>query len=75
MFVFGSGKLCEALEKANLFDEYRLAIVPVFLGKGRRHLFNQGLDYQKLKLIEARPLSTGGVILRYDDAPIAKGSN
>jgi dihydrofolate reductase len=35
MLVFGSGKLCEALEKANLFDEYRLAIVPVFLGKGR----------------------------------------
>ena len=73
MFVFGSGKLCEALEKANLFDEYRLVVVPVFLGKGR-HLFNQGLNYQKLKLIEARPLSTGGVIVRYD-APIAKGSN
>lgn len=72
MFVFGSGKLCEALEKANLFDEYRLVIVPVFLGKGK-HLFNQGLDYQKLKLIEARPLSTGDIILRY--APIAKESN
>ena len=64
MFVFGSGKLCEALMKANLFDEYRLVIAPVFLGKGRQ-LFNQGLNYQPLKLLEARPLSTGGVILRY----------
>lgn len=34
MFVFGSGKLCEALMEANLFDEYRLAIVPVFWAKG-----------------------------------------
>jgi len=64
MFVFGSGILCEALMKANLFDEYRLVIVPVFLGKGRR-LFNQGLNNQPLKLLEARALSTGGVILRY----------
>lgn len=39
MFVFGSGKLSESLMKAGLFDEYRLCIVPVFLGKGRL-LFN-----------------------------------
>jgi dihydrofolate reductase len=64
MFVFGSSKLSEDLVKTNLFDEYRLVIVPVFLGKGRR-LFNSGLNYQPLKLLEARPLSTGGVILRY----------
>jgi len=63
MFVFGSGKLSEALMKANLFDEYRLVIAPVFLGKGR-HLFNEGLNYQTLSLLETRPLSTGGVILR-----------
>jgi dihydrofolate reductase len=64
MFVFGSGKLSEALMKANLFDEYRLVITPVFLGKGR-HLFNEGLNYQSLNHLEARPLSTGGVILRF----------
>ena len=69
MFVFGSGILSKSLMKANLFDEYRLCVVPVFLGKGRR-LFNEGLPYQKLKLLEAQPLSTGGVVLRY--APVPK---
>lgn len=64
MFVFGSGILCEALIKANLFDEYRLIIAPIILGKGRE-LFNKGLNYQKLKLLETRQLSTGGVVLRY----------
>jgi len=64
MFVFGSGILSESLMKAGLFDEYRLCVVPVFLGKGRR-LFNEGLPYQKLKLLEARTLQTGGIILRY----------
>ena len=69
MFVFGSGILSKSLMKANLFDEYRLCVVPVFLGKGRR-LFNEGLPYQKLKLLEARLLSTGGVVLSY--APVPK---
>jgi dihydrofolate reductase len=52
------------LMKAGLFDEYRLCVAPVFLGKGRL-LFKDGLLYQKVKLLEARPLQTGGVILRY----------
>lgn len=69
MFVFGSGILSKSLMKANLFDEYRLCVVPVFLGKGRR-LFNEGLPYQKLKLLEAQPLQTGGIVLRY--APVPK---
>ena len=64
MFVFGSGILSESLMKAKLFDEYRLCIAPVFLGKGRL-LFNKRIPHEKLKLLEARPLSNGGVILRY----------
>ena len=64
IFVFGSGNLSESLIKANLFDEYRLCIAPVFLGKGK-HLFKEGLPYHKLTLLEARQLQTGGVILRY----------
>lgn len=68
MFVFGSGILCESLMNANLFDEYRIAIAPAVLGKGR-HLFTEKTDYKKLKLIESRPLETGGIILRYASAP------
>lgn len=69
MLVFGSGILSESLINANLFDEYRLVVAPVLLGKGR-HLFNSGLNYQRLTFLEARPLSNGGVILRY--APFVK---
>ena len=36
LFVFGSAILSESLMKAGLFDEYRICLVPVFLGKGRR---------------------------------------
>lgn len=69
MFVFGSGNLSESLMKAKLFDEYRVCIAPVFLGKGKL-LFNQGTPHEKLKLLETRPLATGGIIVRY--APDAK---
>jgi dihydrofolate reductase len=62
--VFGSGQLCEALTRAGLFDEYRLVLAPVVLGKGRA-LFDRGLDEFGLRLVEARPLSSGAVILRY----------
>jgi dihydrofolate reductase len=64
MFVFGSSILSAALMKASLFDEYRLCIAPVFLGKGRR-LFNEGLPFRGLQLREARGLQTGGIVLRY----------
>jgi dihydrofolate reductase len=64
IFVFGSAILSESLMKANLFDEYRICVVPVFLGKGRR-LFNNGLPYQKLKLLKSEPLQSGAIILTY----------
>ena len=72
MFVFGSGNLTESLMKAELFDEFRLCIAPVFLGKGRL-LFKEGIPHKKLKLIDARHLAMGGIILRY--APDGKSSN
>jgi dihydrofolate reductase len=64
VFVFGSGMLSQSLMKAGLFDEYRLCISPVFLGQGNL-LFKKGVPYEKLTLLEARPLQSGAVILRY----------
>jgi dihydrofolate reductase len=71
LFVFGSGNLSETLMKENLFDEYRLLVAPVFLGKGKL-LFPQGIPNEKLTLLEDRPLSSGGIILRYAPAMGAK---
>jgi dihydrofolate reductase len=65
MFVFGSADLSATLMDHGLFDEYRLALTPVVLGDGRA-LFGRGLSRLRLKLLEARPLSSGCVILRYE---------
>ncbi len=65
MFVFGSGILSESLMNAGLFDEIRLCVAPTVLGKGR-HLFTDTNTQRNFKLLEARPLPSGGVILRYE---------
>lgn len=64
LYVFGSGILSDALTKAGLFDEYRLCIAPVILGEGKR-LFAKGLPPTELSLLEAKPLKSGGIILKY----------
>jgi len=63
----GSGNLSATLIEHGLFDEYRLAVAPVLLGRGRP-LFGPIEKQFPLKLLEARPLSNGGVILRYAPA-------
>ena len=64
MFVFGSANLCATLMQHNLFDEYRLALAPVVLGAGKP-LFQPAASQLKLKLLDSRTLSNGGLILRY----------
>ena len=64
MFVFGSGNLSASLTEHGLFDEYNLCVVPVLLGNGNP-LFKTSPRQQPMKLLEARPLQTGAVILRY----------
>jgi dihydrofolate reductase len=65
LFVFGSADLSATLMRERLFDEYRLCIVPVVLGNGKP-LFGRNTGRLNLKLLEARPLSSGCVILRYE---------
>jgi dihydrofolate reductase len=67
LYVFGSAALSASLMQAGLFDEYRICVAPVILGAGNP-LFKSGAPAQPLELIEARPLSTGAVMLRYGRA-------
>ncbi len=65
IFVFGSGKLCATLFATGLFDEVRVCILPIVIGRGAT-LFGRDLKQTQMKLLEARPLSNGCVILRYE---------
>jgi dihydrofolate reductase len=64
-FVFGSANLSAALTAQGLFDEYRLGLAPVLLGLGRK-LFDPSPSKLSLKLLEARTLKSGCLILRYE---------
>jgi dihydrofolate reductase len=64
IFIFGSADLSATLMRHRLIDEYRLAITPVILGGGNP-LFKASAGRSKLTLVDARPLTSGCVILRY----------
>jgi dihydrofolate reductase len=59
----GSSVLTHTLAENDLVDEYRLHLYPIVLGSGKK-LFPEGkrLDFE---LVEAKPLPTGVVFLRY----------
>ena len=73
MFVFGSANLSSTLLDHGLFDEIDLALAPVILGRGSP-LFKTSPDRLKMKLLEARPLKSGGVILRYQPQRKVEGA-
>ncbi len=63
ILVFGSGKLVNSLLTAHLLDELRLVVIPVVLGGGKR-LFTEGIP-ECMRLVDARPFTSGVVILAY----------
>ena len=70
ILVFGSADLCASLSAARLIDEYRVAVNPIVLGEGNP-LFKAGTGQMKMRLLEARPLKTGAVLLFYAPEPAA----
>jgi dihydrofolate reductase len=63
VIVDGSSVLIQALAQNDLVDEYSLHVYPLVLGGGKR-LFPEGKRLD-LKLVEAAPLPTGVVFMRY----------
>jgi dihydrofolate reductase len=59
----GSSMLIQLLAQHDLVDEYRLHVYPLALGSGKR-LFPEGKRLD-LTLVEASPLPTGVVFMRY----------
>ena len=65
--ILGSGELVRALMPHGLIDEYVLSIHPVILGSGLRLFGDRGV-FAPLRLVEAKPTTTGVVIARYQPA-------
>lgn len=61
ILVAGSGRLVQTLVQHDLVDEYRLMVYPVVLGTGKR-LFADGTGRRALRLVDARPVGTDGVL-------------
>ncbi len=72
ILIFGSANLSSTLMQHGLIDEYRLCIAPLILGGGNP-LFKASPERMRLKLVDARPLKSGCVVLRYqpEKAPTA----
>ncbi len=62
--LVGSATLARSLMQAGLVDEYWLLLHPLLRGSGKR-LFEGELEQTSLKQLEAKPFSSGVVLLRY----------
>jgi dihydrofolate reductase len=66
MMIFGSGTVTSQLTKHALIDEYQFVVNPIILGGGQ--LLIKDAARLKLKLLEAKGLKSGNVMLRYEPA-------
>ncbi len=68
MLIFGSAQVSSTLMQRGLIDEYRLALAPIVLGAGTP-LFKPSPNQTRMRLLEAKPLESGCVVLRYSPEP------
>jgi len=64
MLIYGSANLVQQLTNQGLIDEYQLLVHPVLLGAGTS-LFTGVSDKRKLRLVSARPFTSGVVLMTY----------
>jgi dihydrofolate reductase len=64
LLVIGSGELVTFLAANDLVDEYRLAVHPLIVGKGKR-LFREPGSQARLRLVDSTPTTTGVLLLTY----------
>jgi dihydrofolate reductase len=64
IMLFGSGSVVSRLTELGLIDEYQFVLCPVLLGGGRP-LVSAMSRRQRLELLEARPFTSGNVMLRF----------
>jgi dihydrofolate reductase len=67
LVVLGSGGLVQSLMRRSLVDEYVFPIHPLILGSGRR-LFTDNGAFAALRLVDAKPTTTGVLIATYRPA-------
>ena len=64
IWLYGGASIITTFLNRNLIDEYRLAVHPVILGKGKR-LFENIDEMHKLTLVEEKSHETGVILLNY----------
>jgi len=67
LLVAGSGTLAQTLIEGDLVDEYRLMILPIVLGTGKRFFKHEGVA-STLNLAHVKEYASGAVLLTYERA-------
>jgi dihydrofolate reductase len=68
--IQGSASIVQALERADLIDEYRLFVHPVLLGDGKP-LFATGINRQDFELVRIKPYANGVVAMSFRRKEVA----
>ena len=71
IWLYGGAKLVTTFLNLDLIDEYKLAVHPVILGKGKP-LFQNIEDRHKLILIDVKSYKSGVIMLTYQTDRTAK---